>query len=127
MLTVSITYCRLEAVRQEHLAEFMEKLPGDEAQKLSQVRAAYAYMMMHPGCTMMAPGKELPEEMEKFIHDLNELYRTHPALIQKDDEYDGFEWIQLMKYEENVLDFHEKDRQAGRNTSRCMQLRGCSI
>ena len=25
-----------------NLAEFMEKLPGDEAQKLSQVRAAYA-------------------------------------------------------------------------------------
>ena len=91
-----------------NLAEFMEKLPGDEAQKLSQVRAAYAYMMMHPGCTMMAPGKELPEEMEKFIHDLNELYRTHPALIQKDDEYDGFEWIQLMKYEENVLTFMRK-------------------
>ena len=65
-------------------------------------------MMMHPGCTMMAPGKELPEEMEKFIHDLNELYRTHPALIQKDDEYDGFEWIQLMKYEENVLTFLRK-------------------
>ena len=91
-----------------NLAEFMEKLPGDEAQKLSQVRAAYAYMMMHPGCIMMAPGKELPEEMEKFIHDLNELYRTHPALIQKDDEYDGFEWIQLMKYEENVLTFMRK-------------------
>ena len=90
------------------LAEFMEKLPGDDAQKLSQIREAYAYMMLHPGCMMMSPGREVPAEMEKYIHDLNELYRTHPALVQKDDEYDGFEWIQLMKYEENVLTFMRK-------------------
>ena len=90
------------------LAEFMEKLPGDDVQKLSQIREAYAYMMLHPGCMMMSPGREVPAEMEKYIHDLNELYRTHPALVQKDDEYDGFEWIQLMKYEENVLTFMRK-------------------
>ena len=86
----------------------MEKLPGDDVQKLSQIREAYAYMMLHPGCMMMSPGREVPAEMEKYIHDLNELYRTHPALVQKDDEYDGFEWIQLMKYEENVLTFMRK-------------------
>ena len=25
--------------------------------------------------------------------------------VQMDDDYEGFEWIQLMKYEENVLAF----------------------
>ena len=25
-----------------------------------------------------------------------------------DDEYDGFEWVQLMKYEENVITFLRK-------------------
>ena len=43
--------------------------------KMSQIRAAYSYMMLHPGCKMMAPDKEAPEELQKFIHDLNELYR----------------------------------------------------
>ena len=41
-----------------NVEEFMKKLPGDEAQKLAQIRAAYAYMMVHPGAKMMAPGKE---------------------------------------------------------------------
>ena len=30
------------------LAEFMAKLPGDDAQQLSQIREAYAYIMRHP-------------------------------------------------------------------------------
>ena len=36
------------------------------------------------------------------------MYLAHPALYQLDDEYDGFEWVQLMKYEENVIAFMRK-------------------
>lgn len=90
------------------LEAFMEKLPGSEAQKLAQVRAAYTYQMLHPGLKMTAPGKEIPREMETFIHDLNELYCSRPALWQRDNEYEGFEWVQLMKYEENILTFMRK-------------------
>ena len=90
------------------ISEFMDKLPGDEKQKLAQIRAAYTYQMLHPGIKMTSPGKELSREMETFFHDLNELYCSHPALWQKDHEYEGFEWIQLMKYEENVLTFMRK-------------------
>ena len=90
------------------LDDFMAKLPGNEKQKLSQVRAAYSYMTVHPGLKMMAPGKNLPAGMDIFLHDLNELYRSQPALSLMDNEYDGFEWIQLMKYEENVLTFLRK-------------------
>lgn len=90
------------------ISEFMDKLPGDEKQKLAQIRAAYTYQMLHPGIKMTSPGKELSREMETFLHDLNELYCSHPALWQKDHEYEGFEWIQLMKYEENVLTFMRK-------------------
>ena len=90
------------------ISGFMEKLPGNESQKLAQIRAAYTYQMLHPGIKMTSPGKELSREMEAFFHDLNELYCSHPALWQKDHEYEGFEWIQLMKYEENVLAFMRK-------------------
>lgn len=87
------------------LPAFMEKLPGDEKQKLAQIRAAYSYMMLHPGRKMMAPDQNMPDGLRACICDLNEMYRAYPALYEKDHEYDGFEWIQLMKYEENVLAF----------------------
>ncbi|MGO4946913.1 1,4-alpha-glucan branching enzyme [Blautia sp. Sow4_E7] len=90
------------------LEAFMAKLPGDEKQKLAQVKAAYSYMMVHPGCKMMAPGAEMPEGLSKCIQALNAIYKSSPALYQMDDEYDGFEWIQLMKYEENVITFLRK-------------------
>ena len=88
--------------------ELMAKLPGDGKQKLAQVREAYSYMMVHPGCKMMAPGAEMPEGLSKCIQALNALYKSSPALYQMDDEYDGFEWVQLMKYEENVITFLRK-------------------
>ena len=69
---------------------------------------AYSYMMVHPGCKMMAPGAAIPEELGKCIQALNTLYKSSPALYQMDDEYDGFEWVQLMKYEENVITFLRK-------------------
>ena len=90
------------------LKDFMAKLPGDEKQKLAQVRAAYSYMMVHPGCKMMAPEADMPNGLSKCIQVLNNLYKNSPALYTMDDEYDGFEWIQLMKYEENVITFLRK-------------------
>lgn len=90
------------------LKDFADKLPGSEEQKNAQIREAYAYMMLHPGCKMMAPDKDMPKELEVFVKDLNNMYLAHPALYQLDDEYDGFEWVQLMKYEENVLAFMRK-------------------
>ena len=93
--------------------EFMDRIPGDEAQKFAQIREAYTYMMLHPGCKMMAPEPGMPEGLKACIHDLNELYKANPALYTSDDKYDGFEWIQLMKYEENVISFLRKDTETG--------------
>ena len=90
------------------LKDFADKLPGSEEQKNAQIREAYVYMMLHPGCKMMAPDKDMPKELEVFVKDLNNMYLAHPALYQLDDEYDGFEWVQLMKYEENVIAFMRK-------------------
>ena len=90
------------------MKDFADKLPGSEEQKNAQIREAYAYMMLHPGCKMTAPDKDMPKELEVFVKDLNNMYLAHPALYQLDDEYDGFEWVQLMKYEENVIAFMRK-------------------
>lgn len=93
--------------------EFMDRIPGEEAQKFAQIREAYTYMMLHPGCKMMSPEPGMPEGLKACIHDLNEIYKANPALYTSDNEYDGFEWIQLMKYEENVISFLRKDTETG--------------
>ena len=64
------------------LKDFADKLPGSEEQKNAQIREAYAYMMLHPGCKMMAPDKDMPKELEVFVKDLNNMYLAHPALYQ---------------------------------------------
>lgn len=90
------------------LAEFKEKIWGDEEQKSAGVREAYAYMTLHPGCKMAAPDRETDKCLKEYIKDLNALYKNQPALWKKDDDYEGLEWVQLMKYEENVLAFLRK-------------------
>ena len=90
------------------LKAFAGRLPGNEQQKAAQIREAYTYMMLHPGCKMMSPDPDMPQNMKSFIRDLNNMYLAHPAMYQMDDEYNGFEWIQLMKYEENVIAFLRK-------------------
>lgn len=88
--------------------DFLEKLPGDEKQKVAQVREAYAYLTLHPGCKMTALSPEADEGVKECVKDLNALYRESPALYEKDHDYDGFEWVQLMKYEENIITFLRK-------------------
>ena len=86
-------------------ASFLDRVWGDRTQKEAEVRAAYAYMFLHPGCKMNALDKKAPAGLLQMLTDLNDLYVSHPALYLKDDDYDGFEWIQLLKYHENVLTF----------------------
>ena len=90
------------------VSNFMSKLPGSEEEKMAQVRAAYAYMMLHPGCMMTAPEADMPESLKAYIKDWNTFYKTHPALSEMDSDYDGFEWIQLMNAEQNALVFLRK-------------------
>ena len=87
------------------LASFRDRLWGDADQKAAQLREAYAYMMVHPGCKMASPDASMPEGLRAMVHDLNTLYTAQPALHLLDNEYEGFDWIQLMAYDENVLVF----------------------
>ena len=89
------------------LKEFLEKLPGSSRQKDAQLRAAYGYLMLHPG-VKTAPDGDVGPEMRVYLHDLNELYRNHPALYAMDGNSDGFEWIQFTSYDENVVAFLRK-------------------
>ena len=90
------------------------RMPGDEWQRFANLRAYYAFMYAHPGKKLLFMGSEFAQDtewnhdqalpwhllerplnagMQRLIRDLNRLYRTLPALHQRDCEAEGFEWL----------------------------------
>lgn len=88
--------------------EFLEKIAGSGQEKEAAVRAAYGYLMTHPGKKMTALDTEAPAAVQDYMKALQELYRSHPALYRMDDVTEGFEWVQLMKAQEQVVAFLRK-------------------
>ena len=48
---------------------------------------------------------ELNQGMQNLVSDLNGLYRTTPALYEKQFQHVGFEWCEINDYENSVLSF----------------------
>lgn len=88
--------------------EFLESLPGSRELKEAGFRAALAYQICHPGAVMQLDLRRAPGGVQKCAADLLKLYRSHPALYRLDCEEEGFQWVQLMKYQENILTFLRK-------------------
>ena len=95
-------------------ATVLQKMNGGYEGKFPQGRALYLYMMVHPGAKLNFMGSEFGQLREwdegreqdwmlrryplhdgfyHFIRDLNRLYLQSPALWAKDDDSDGFAWL----------------------------------
>jgi len=110
-----------------HLKKSMlSKMPGDVWQKFANLRALYGYMFGHPGKKLMFMGDELGQwrewnhdlsldwhltndpmhaGLQRWVRDLNTCYRREPALYERDDSPDGFEWMDCSDHEGNVVSF----------------------
>jgi 1,4-alpha-glucan branching enzyme len=107
------------------------KMPGDNWQKLANLRALYAYMWSHPGKQLLFMGSELGQEGEwserwsldwwlldqpdhaglaALVKDLNNLYSARPALWDQDSDPATFEWIDSDDSDHNVLAYVRKAR-----------------
>jgi 1,4-alpha-glucan branching enzyme len=102
------------------------KMSGDPWQKRANLRALYALMYAHPGRKLLFMGSELAQIREwnhdaeldwhlldnpdhagvqRLVRDLNHLYRAHPALHVRDDEAEGFSWIDVHDRAHSVFSF----------------------
>ncbi len=109
----------------------LSKMPGDAWQKFANLRLLLTYQMTSPGKKLNFMGNEIAQGrewqskwelewwqlgedfhrgMQNLTHDLNELYRTLPALHELDFQSDGFSWIDCNDAEKSVLSYQRRAR-----------------
>ncbi|MEO8253778.1 MAG: 1,4-alpha-glucan branching protein GlgB [Flavobacterium sp.] len=105
------------------------RMPGDEWQKFANLRLLYSYMFSHPGTNLIFMGCEFGQMKEwnfeesldwhllqypvhngikALIKDLNALYKSEPALYEKQFSAEGFEWINYSDHQNAVLSYIRK-------------------
>ena len=109
----------------------LSKMPGDDWQKFANLRCFLSYMWGHPGKKLLFMGGEFGQWREwssrepldwalmdfpnhqglaRVVKDLNALLRGEPALHQLDNDWTGFEWIDLSDYQSSVISFLRRAR-----------------
>ena len=107
------------------------RMPGDRWQQLSNLRAFLAFMWAHPGKKLLFMGSEFAQSGEwasqrsldwsllqfsehagvlRTVSDLNSVYRSTPALWQRDDDPGGFEWIDAGDAHGNIFTWLRWDK-----------------
>jgi 1,4-alpha-glucan branching enzyme len=111
----------------------INKMPGDDWQKLSNLRLLYLYMYGHPGKKLIFMGGEFGQwrewdyssklnwnllerqshqGLQRFVQDLNALYKSQKPFYEIDFQHYGFQWIDVNNAEENILGFMRKAKDA---------------
>lgn len=107
------------------------KMPGDEWQKLANMRLMYTYMWTHPGAKLLFMGDEFGQtsewnyrseldwpllqfdghkKLKDCVTDLNKLLKTELALFENQFTIYGFEWVDLNHRTETVVSYRRKGK-----------------
>jgi 1,4-alpha-glucan branching enzyme len=104
----------------------LAKMPGDDWQKLANLRLLLGYMYSQPGKKLLFMGGEIGQWAEwshdrsldwhllevpahaalrRWVGDLNRVYRTHPALHSLDFQREGFQWLDANDAHRSTLSY----------------------
>ena len=109
------------------------RMPGDDWQGFANLRALLGYQWLFPGKKLLFMGGEIGQKREwnangatrlvgartkarsisgtqRFVEDLNKLYRREPALWETDYDYEGFFWVDCSNAEQSVISFVRQSR-----------------
>ena len=110
------------------------RMPGDDWQQFANLRAYYAAMYAHPGKKLLFMGNEIAQHHEwnhdqsldwhllqydfhrgvqNLVRDMNALYRSTPALFERDFVAEGFEWIDWNDRDASTLSWIRRDAHGG--------------
>ncbi len=111
-------------------SHLLHKMPGDDWQKYANTRALLAYMWTHPGKKTIFMGMEFGQRSEwnvwgdlqwdllkyeshqgiqLLVKDLNQFYKSHPALWRDDFSEYGFQWIDCNDNRHSVISFMRRE------------------
>ena len=109
----------------------IRQMSGDDWQKFANLRLLYGYMYGQPGKKLLFMGGEfgqwnewyheeslhwylldypLHASLQRWVEDLNKLYRNERALHQLDFHPAGFEWVDSNDSQNSVLSFMRQGR-----------------
>ena len=109
----------------------LRKMPGDDWQKFANLRLLYGYMFGHPGKKLLFMGSEfgqwsewnhdasldwnllatpLHSALQRWVRDLNTLYRGQSALHELDFDGGGFTWVDCKDVQRSVISFLRRGR-----------------
>ncbi len=104
----------------------LSRMPGDDWQKFANLRLLFGYLYTQPGKKLLFMGGEFGQWSEwrhdasldwhqcqygphqgiqRWVHDLNWLYRGEPALYELDHSPSGFQWIDYGNADDSVLSY----------------------
>jgi 1,4-alpha-glucan branching enzyme len=108
------------------------KMPGPDWQKFANLRLLLGYMYAQPGKKLLFMGGEFGQwsewahdgslewhlldfdphrGLQRWVRDLNRIYREEPSLYRLDFQQEGFEWIDCNDTDSSVISLLRKSEQ----------------
>jgi 1,4-alpha-glucan branching enzyme len=111
----------------------LNKMAGDDWQKFANLRLLLAHQYTQPGKKLLFMGGEFGQRAEwghdhsldwhllqyaphqgvqRWVRDLNHLYRSEPCLHELDHQWSGFEWIDCNDSDQSTISYLRRGRSA---------------